>query len=254
MSISCKNEKKVVSTESQQNQPKYFKTYKKVQLSSGSLMRMDSFPSKYITPRPVDVWLPDNYASKKKYSVLYMHDGQMLFDSTATWNKQEWQVDEWASKLMLDKKTEDFIVVAIHNIMDLRWFDLFPQKAAEYLDTRLLDSLRSMKSNFEKTPNLSGDNYLKFIIEELKPVIDFEFSVYEDKAHTCIMGSSMGGLMSMYAISEYPDVFNGAACLSTHWPGVTPVSNYPIPQAIFQYMESNLPNPETHKIYFVYGK
>ena len=51
-------------------------------------MRVDSFPSKNITPRPIDVWLPENYSPKKKYAVLYMHDGQNLFDSLSTWNKQ----------------------------------------------------------------------------------------------------------------------------------------------------------------------
>ena len=83
-------------------------------LAGGKLIRVDSFPSKNITPRPVDVWLPENYSSEKKYAVLYMHDGQMLFDETTTWNKQEWKVDEWASKLIKENRTKDFIVVAIH--------------------------------------------------------------------------------------------------------------------------------------------
>jgi enterochelin esterase-like enzyme len=254
MIVSCKSEsKKGVSNKSQQSNAKYFNAYKKVQLSSGSLVRMDSFPSKYITPRPVDVWLPDNYTSEKKYSVLYMHDGQMLFDGTATWNKQEWQVDEWASKLMTEGKTLDFIVVGIHNILELRWFDLFPQKAEQDINEDILDSLRRMKSSSEKMMTLNGDNYLKFMIEELKPIIDSEFSVYDDKEHTYVMGSSMGGLMSMYAISEYPEVFSGAACMSTHWPGVTPVEDYSLPEAIFKYMEWHLPDSDTHKIYFDYG-
>ncbi len=89
-------------------------------LSAGNLHRVDSFPSKYIKPRPVDVWLPENYSEEKTYAVLYMHDGQMLFDSTTSWNKQEWKVDEWASKLMNEEKTKEFIVVAISNIAKLR--------------------------------------------------------------------------------------------------------------------------------------
>ena len=96
-------------------------------------LHMNHDPSKYITSRPVDIWLSKNYSKEKKYAVVYMHDGQMLFDSTSTWNKQEWKVDEWASKLMDENKTKDFIVVAIHNIMEERWQDLFPQKAFDYL-------------------------------------------------------------------------------------------------------------------------
>lgn len=66
----------------------------------GNVERVDSFPSKNIVPRTVDVWLPKSYSKTKKYNVLYMHDGQMLFDATTTWNKQEWRVDEVASQLM----------------------------------------------------------------------------------------------------------------------------------------------------------
>ena len=58
-------------------------------VSSGTIERHENFPSKYIQPRNVDVWLPEGYSKSKKYAVLYMHDGQMLFDSTTTWNHQE---------------------------------------------------------------------------------------------------------------------------------------------------------------------
>ena len=61
---------------------------------SGSIRRIDSFVSKYVTPRNVDVWLPDGYTPKKKYAVLYMQDGQALFDSAVAEDKLEWGVDE----------------------------------------------------------------------------------------------------------------------------------------------------------------
>jgi enterochelin esterase-like enzyme len=67
------------------------------------------------------------------------------------------------------------------------------------------------------------------------------------------MGSSMGGLMSMYAMTEYPDVFGSASCISTHWPGATPQPNNPYAEAIFTYMETNLPSSENHRIYFDFG-
>lgn len=252
-SCKCNKDGKSLVKENPTNKTKYFNVYDEVQLARGSLLRMDDFSSKYIIPRPVDVWLPENYSNSNKYSVLYMHDGQMLFDSTTTWNKQEWQVDEWASKLMKTEKTRDFIVVAIHNIPELRWFDLFPEKASENVEHAVLDALRRMKSNSENKIKLNGDNYLKFMIEELKPIVNSEFSVYTDKEHTFVMGSSMGGLMSMYAICEYPEVFAGAACLSTHWPGVNPVADYLLDDAIFKYMERSLPDSSTHKIYFDYG-
>jgi predicted alpha/beta superfamily hydrolase len=252
--FSCKNEKQTTDPDFDSNVPSTAYTFKKlddVKLFEGSLMRVDSFPSKYITPRPVDVWLPKDYSRDNKYSVLYMHDGQMLFDSTTTWNKQEWKVDEWATQLMDTDKTEDFIVVAIHNIPQIRWQDLFPQKAFNFIDESVKDSLVDIAG--KKNIKLNGDNYLRFVVEELKPIIDSSYSVYTDRAHTFVMGSSMGGLMSMYAISEYPTVFGAAACLSTHWVGAMPMKDNPYPESIFKYMEANLPQAGDHNLYFDYG-
>jgi predicted alpha/beta superfamily hydrolase len=182
-----------------------------------------------------------------------MHDGQMLFDSTATWNKQEWKVDEWASKLMAEGKVKDFIVVAIHNIPQIRWQDLFPEKAMRFIPEETEEKLIKEAVNANADTKFNGDNYLRFIVEELKPIIDSSYSVYVDREYTFVMGSSMGGLMSMYAISEYPDIFGGAACISTHWVGAAPRDDNPFPDAIFRYMEANLPKAGNHKLYFDYG-
>jgi enterochelin esterase-like enzyme len=100
---------------------------------------------------------------------------------------------------------------------------------------------------------VDSDAYLKFVVEELKPYIDSHFSVYTGPENTAVMGSSMGGLISMYAISEYPQVFGAAACISTHWPGIFTVDNNPIPQAFFDYMRTALPDPATHRMYFDHG-
>ena len=230
-----------------------FKRLEKAVLAGGSLFRVDSFPSNYITPRPVDVWLPEGYSKAKKYNVLYMHDGQNLFDETTTWNKQEWKVDDWATQLMSDNKTKDFIVVGIHNIPQIRWQDLFPEKAMDFMTIKVKDSLMTLAKKSNYNVDFKGDEYLKFLVEELKPVIDNQYSVYTDRSHTFVAGSSMGGLMSMYAISEYPNVFAGAACVSTHWVGAMPMPNNPYPEAIFNYMEANLPQAGSHKLYFDYG-
>jgi len=222
----------------------------------GIIHRIDSFPTKFIVPRTVDVWLPSNYSKDKKYSVLYMQDGQMLFDSSSTWNKQEWMVDEVVSKLNAENKIEDIIVVAIWNIPTIRHADLFPKKPLQQLSKDKIEFIyvEAQKLNYNlKIEDINSDNYLKFIVKELKPYIDKKYSVYKDAKHTGIMGSSMGGLISMYAICEYPKVFGKAACLSTHWVGFRDFENNPIPESFFAYMEKNLPNPKDHKIYFDYG-
>jgi hypothetical protein len=63
----------------------------------------------------------------------------------------------------------------------------------------------------------------------------------------------MGGLISVYALCEYPDIFSGAACLSTHWPGIFKMENNPAPDAFVNYLERHLPDPSSHKIYFDFG-
>ncbi|MFC0603075.1 alpha/beta hydrolase [Winogradskyella pulchriflava] len=255
--LSCKNKTKEVEVneaETTISLPKVrFQHLKDITLYKGEIHRVANFPSKYIQSRPVDVWLPESYVENKDYAVLYMHDGQMLFDSTTTWNKQEWKVDEWASKLMDDDRVKDFVVVAIHNIPENRWQDLFPQKAFYLLDKSSQEDLLSQATNTNADSKFNSDNYLKFIIEELKPTIDEAYSVHTNRENTFVMGASMGGLMSMYAISEYPEIFGGAACVSTHWPGAGLEENNPLPDAIFKYMEANLPKAGVHKLYFDYG-
>jgi predicted peptidase len=222
-------------------------------LASGKLIRIDSFPSTFIDPRAVDVWIPENYSKEKKYAVLYMHDGQMLFDANTTWNKQEWMIDEVATKLMKKKITKDFLVVGIHNIAKIRWQDLYPEKAMNFLskEAKEIFYLEAKKNNFSL--KLTGDAYLKFIVEELKPYIDKTYSVYVNKENTFVAGSSMGGLMSMYAVAEYPAVFGGSACISTHWVGGVPKEKNPLPSSIFSYLEENVPASKIHKMYFDYG-
>lgn len=225
-------------------------------VTSGTIERIENFKSKFVTERNIDVWLPPNYSTTQKYDVLYMHDGQMLYDAAQTWNNQAWEVDEVMDKLIAAQQTKLVIIVGIWNGGSTRHFDYFPQKPFEMLSKKQQDSIYNLnRSEGVKLFNgkVSSDNYLKFIVQELKPIIDQKYAVYTDFEHTFIAGSSMGGLISMYAICEYPEVFGGAACISTHWPGIFHVENNPIPNAFYQYLKQYLPNPKDHKLYFDFG-
>jgi predicted alpha/beta superfamily hydrolase len=227
-----------------------------VQVSSGKVIRHSLFASKFVDARNVDVWLPEGYQTSKKYAVLYMHDGQMLFDSTTTWNKQEWGIDETLSQLIKQKKIRDCIVVGIWNSGKNRHIDYFPQKPFESIDPEKQDSLYNAKrgnGNSVFSGKVQSDTYLRFLVTELKPFIDSMYATKKDRANTFIAGSSMGGLISIYAICEYPEIFGAAACLSTHWPGIFYTENNPIPSAFMSYMKAKLPSPLKHKIYFDYG-
>jgi predicted alpha/beta superfamily hydrolase len=217
-------------------------------VSSGKLVRYKVLHSRYAQPRNVDIWLPENYDKSKRYAVLYMHDGQMLFDSTTTWNGQEWQVDEHMSNLLNRKVIRNCIVVGIWNNGKYRHTEYFPQKALEYLPPAVKDSLT--RQLLDGKPQ--ADNYLRFLVKELKPFVDSVFTTIPDKENTFIAGSSMGGLISMYALCEYPEVFGGAACLSTHWIGNFQ-KNDEIPAAFAQYIKTSLPPAVDHKFYFDYG-
>lgn len=227
-----------------------------VKPASGTVQRFENFPSKFVEPRNVDVWLPDGYDARKKYAVLYMHDGQMLFDSATTWNKQEWGVDETTGRLIAEKKIRDCIVVGIWNNGKKRHSEYFPQKPFESLTQVQRDSLMQearSANNGLFADKIQSDNYLKFLVTELKLFIDNHFSTQKDRKNTFVAGSSMGGLISLYAICEYPEVFGGAACISTHWPGTFKVENNPVPVAFLQYMKGHLPSPKKHRIYFDCG-
>lgn len=225
------------------------------EVSSGKIVRIADFQSKYVISRNIDVWLPDGYGTDKKYAVIYMNDGQMLFDSTITWNKQEWRVDEIITKLISENRIKECIVVGIYNNEEYRMAEYFPRVA-------LMGLQEPTRSSVVKTllkDNPLSDNYLNFIVEELKPYIDSTFSTFTDPSNTAIMGSSLGGLISVYAFCKYPSVFGGAACLSTHWPMIGPGVLYNrkifdnTSSAFREYLSGNMPQPPSGKIYFDYG-
>lgn len=223
----------------------------------GTLIRLDSFPSKYVTARNVHVWVPAGYENAKRYAVLYMHDGQMLYDSTIAWNKQAWDVDDVASRLIEADSIVPFIVVGVWNGGITRHVDYFPQKPFENLPKNKRDSLYlALRGNGNPVFNkltVQSDNYLRFLVKELKPYIDANFATKPEMENTFVAGSSMGGLISLYAICEYPEVFGGAICMSTHWPGTFSLENNPVPDAFLNYFTQHLPSAHNHKIYFDYG-
>ncbi|MBP6425595.1 MAG: alpha/beta hydrolase [Flavobacterium sp.] len=225
-------------------------------VSTGTIQRLENFQSNYVDSRNIDIWLPDGYSKNQQYAVLYMHDGQMLFDAETTWNKQAWEVDAIAGKVIQEEKTKPFIVVGIWNNGQKRHPEYFPQKPYESLSPTQKNTITAQLQKAGRTKEVFqpiSDLYLKFLVTELKPYIDEHFSTLKNRENTVIAGSSMGGLISMYAICEYPEVFGGAACISTHWPGTFSTQNNPIPDAFINYMKDHLPNPKTHTIYFDFG-
>ncbi|MBD3583634.1 alpha/beta hydrolase [Flavobacterium selenitireducens] len=136
------------------------------------------------------IWLPADYdRSTQKYPVLYMHDAQNLFDAKTSF-AGEWNVDE-----SLEKLDSRIIVVGIAHGNDKRLDELTPFP-------------------HEKYKGGQADAYLDFIVSTLKPEIDKRYRTKKDVQNTAIMGSSLGGLVSFYAVLKYPKVFGKAGVFS----------------------------------------
>ena len=210
----------------------------------GTLQKFPSFRSRYVKPREVDVWLPPGYEEDPalRYPVLYMQDGQNLFDPATSYNGTTWGVAETISSLAAAGTIRPAIVVGIWNT---------PKREAEYMPQKA--AALATKDDYAKAgipaPNklrkILSDEYLKFLVYELKPFIDGKYRTLPGQSDTMPMGSSMGGLISLYAVEQYPSVFGAAACLSTHWPALNGVS--------VMYFKSHLPSLADHRLYFDFG-
>ncbi len=143
--------------------------------------------------RRIWIYLPVSYAtSGKKYPVLYMHDGQNVFDDSTSFSG-EWGVDETLDTLEI--KTKEVIVVAIDNGGDKRINEYSPY-------------------NMDRFGKGEGDLYVDFLVQTLMPYINRNYRTKKYGKNTYVAGSSMGGLISFYAILKYPKLFDGAGVFS----------------------------------------
>lgn len=170
--------------------------------------------------RRIWIYLPADYAtSHKEYPVIYMHDAQNLFDEYTS-GYGEWGIDELLDKLPVEKQC---IVVGIDHGGDYRITEYDPYDS--------------------KYGKGRGDDYVDFLAKTLKPYIDKNYRTEKDARHTTVAGSSMGGLISMYAILKYPDVFGNAGVFSPSFWIAPDIYNY----AAQQELKSHI------RFYFVCG-
>lgn len=210
---------------------------------TGTVEHLAPMDSQFVDRRNVDVWLPPGYfsteAPARRYPVIYCQDGQNIFDPATSFIGVDWGIDETMTRLIAGKQIPEAIVVAIWNTPK-RLSEYMPQKPFERVkESDLPDMFKSAR----RQP--LGDAYLRYMVRELKPAIDARYRTLPGRESTSTLGSSMGGLISLYALCEYPEVFGGAACLSTAWPvagGITVCD-----------LQAALPDPKTHRIYFDYG-
>lgn len=210
------------------------------------LVHQHLFESQHVPARNVDIWLPPGYTQSgdERYPVVYMHDGQNLFDPATSFAGVDWGIDPTLLSLIEAGEITPPIVVGIWNTSN-RLGEYMPEKPLEDPHTRAeIDAfMDQFRNDFEFFP--AGDDYLAFIVEELKPWVDAEFRTRSGQTDTYMIGSSIGALISLYAICRFPEVFRGAGCLSSAW--------YIGKETFVPWFADNLPDPIDHNLYFDMG-
>ncbi|MFL1897298.1 alpha/beta hydrolase [Aquimarina sp. 2-A2] len=211
----------------------------------GTLIKHPNLSSQYIDARTIEVFLPTGYSdTSTPYGVLYVHDGQNVFNAKTADVRLDWGLDEILDSLLQANVIKNTLVVAIWNNGAKRFSEYMPKAPAVATENPEARKALLQKTGYDK---LYSDDYLKFIVTELKPFIDSTYNTATAPKDTAIMGASMGGLISLHALTTYPHIFGAAACLSTHWP-VPFLGN-----AYINTLTNTLPDPTTHKLYFDYG-
>lgn len=165
---------------------------------TGDIRRHDQFTSAFLEhPRDIVVYLPPGYSHHDvvRYPVLYLHDGQNMFDR-ATSAGEEWQVDETAQRLIETGAIASLIIVGIYNTGEHRIDEYAPTSVPE------------------KGGGGQADEYGRMLVQELKPFIDATYKTLPSALSTGIGGSSLGGLLTMHLALRYPTVFSRAAVVS----------------------------------------
>ncbi|HEY9229187.1 MAG TPA: alpha/beta hydrolase-fold protein [Gemmatimonadaceae bacterium] len=162
---------------------------------TGDIRSHEFHSSQFADDRTVIVYVPPSYAtSNEHYPVLYLHDGQNVFDQ-ATAFSTEWGVDETAQELITTGKIEPLIIVGIYNAGERRVDEYTPTASAE-------------------TGGGRADDYGRMLVEELKPFIDATYRTLPDVANTAMGGSSLGGLLTLHLGLRHPGTFGKLAVLS----------------------------------------
>lgn len=219
---------------------------------AGTFVEIEKIEANGLPDQRLSIWLPPGYAeSDRHYPVLYMHDGHNLFDLDNSNFQKIWEADAAMLRLIREGVLEPHIIVGIWAPGEDRYRQYLPQFVAKQTQGELA---ASMRENTLGRPVVSA-RYLEWIAEELKPRIDAEYRTRTGVEDTAIMGSSMGGIMSCYAIAARPDVFGKAGCVSSHWPIALPAEaeREQATRIWTEWFATNLGEPKGRRIWMDHG-
>lgn len=172
---------------------------RRVAIRKGRLETLPFASKVFGNTRQVTIYLPAGYDDRpeQRYPVLYMHDGQNLFDPNRSFIPgQHWRLREAADAVIGERKARPMIIAGIDNTGASR--------IDEYTPTR----------DVQRKAGGRADDYGRMLLEELKPLIDESYRTLPDRESTAVGGSSLGGLLSMHLVLAHPQAFSAAAVMS----------------------------------------
>ena len=215
-----------------------------------------ALPAEGLPEQRATIWLPPEYyqwPADHRFPVLYMWDGQNLFDPATTHYGKAWMVHDVLTEMVKRGEAEPHIVVGIWSPPGKdRYRSYLPQFAADKAKGDVASNIREMAGG----PVLSK-RQLDWVADFLKPSIDSSYRTQSDARHTTIVGASMGGVMSCYAIVARADIFGNAGCVSAHFalidPELAPANEKQITALWANFLDTKLGPPAGRRIWMDHG-
>ena len=227
-----------------------------------------NFESDVIGDRELIIYRPNESQISDNTKFLIFQDGQMLFDAEATWNNEEWELDETFSDLSEIGIEPNLVIIGVKSANKSgkdffdntnRYLEYFPKQAISLMKPGFV------RFGYKRMGEKPHYNYLDFLTGELIPFLQTEFGVRLNRENMGIIGASMGAIAALNAILEHPELFGFAGCFSTHWIGIKPLEYLTLPlrkkikgdqttiDSLISYVKARSKNLDSHYIYFDRG-
>jgi enterochelin esterase-like enzyme len=220
---------------------------------SGRRVELENIIAAGLPEQRITIWLPPGYdKGRKRYAVIYMHDGHNLFDVANSNFNKIWAADKAMLAAIKTGKVKPHIIVGIWAPGVDRYRQYLPRSAYDAAPPALKTQMDAAAGG-----EVLSELYLDWIAGPLKLLIDNRFRTRPGRDDTAIVGSSMGGLMSCYAFLERPEVFGKAGCVSSHWPAVDPRAvegESIVVKALWdEWFAARLGNPDGRRVWLDHG-
>lgn len=222
-------------------------------VGKGTFVEWDNLETDGLPAQHVSIWLPPQYNARKPLPVLYMWDGQNLFDPAKTHYGKAWMAQDVLAKMVAAGEAEPHIIVGIWSPAGKDRYRVYlPQFAAE-------GATGEVAADIARTAGgpVASKRQLDWVADVLKPRVDATYRTQAAPADTTIVGSSMGGVMSCYSVIERPDIFGRAGCVSAHLaladPELAPKHEAEIAAIWDDYLDARLGEPDGRRIWMDHG-